>query len=112
MKTERSFLENAISLGFGLVSVTREKVEKLSAELVKRGELSSREAREWVNQFEENMNRELKLLDEKVHKGSKDLIERLKLPSRSEFEKLTREVAKLRKEVSALKSRRRSGRKA
>lgn len=106
MKEEKSFIENAISLGFGLVSVTREKIEQASADLVKRGELTSEEARKWVRDFEQNLNKELKLLDLKVQRGTKELVERLKLPSRSEFEKLTREVAKLRKEVAALKSRR------
>lgn len=104
MKGEKSFIENAISLGFGLISLTKEKLEQISTELVKRGELSSEEARKWVKSLESNLNREWKLLDERVHRGAKDIVERLKLPSRSEFDRLNREVAKLRKEIAALKS--------
>jgi polyhydroxyalkanoate synthesis regulator phasin len=104
MKEDKSFLQHAVNLGFGLLSVTREKVEKISSDLVKRGELSSKEAKKWVKEFEKYLNKEMKFLDKKVQKGVKEFVRKLKVPTRTEFDKLSREVSKLKREVSKLKT--------
>lgn len=111
VKEEKSFMQNAVNLGFGLVSVTREKIEKLSTDLVKRGELTSKEAKNWVQEFEKSLSKERQYLDKKVSQAVKDFIQKFKIPSRSEFDRLSKEVSKLRKEVTSLKKAKTTTRK-
>ena len=108
MKEQKSFVQSTLDLGFGLLSTTKEKMEKLSADLVKRGELSRTEAKKWLRQIEKGLDKEMKFLDKKVQKGVKDFVQKVKVPSRKEFDKLTREVNRLKKEVARLKPKKRS----
>ncbi|MFQ6104883.1 MAG: phasin family protein [Candidatus Glassbacteria bacterium] len=112
MKEEKSFIQNALNLGFGLVSMTKDKIEKISADLVKRGELTREEARKWVRELEKGVDKEVKFLDKKVQKGVKEFIQKLKMPSRKEFDKLSREVSSLKREISRLKSQSRGRKKS
>ena len=43
----KDMLEKILSLGFGIVAVSKEQVEKVVAELVKRGEVAPTEAKKW-----------------------------------------------------------------
>jgi len=108
MKQQKSFVQSALDLGFGLLSTTRDRMEKVSADLVKRGELSRNEAKKWLSQVEKELDQEMKFLDKKVQKGIKDFIQKVKVPSRTEFEKLSREVSRLKKEVTRLRTKKRS----
>ncbi len=103
MKEEKSFIENAMNLGFGLLSITRDKLEKASAELVKRGELTRTEAKKWARDAEKNLEKEMKFLDKTVQDGVKNFVRKFKLPSRAEFDKLSRDVTRLKKEITKLK---------
>ncbi len=104
VKEEKSFVQNALNLGFGLAAVTREKVEKISSDLVRRGELTSKEAKKWVQEIEKTVDKERKYLDKKVSQNVKDFIQKFKIPSRDEFDSLEKEVTKLKREVTRLKS--------
>lgn len=108
MKEQKTFIQNTLDLGFGLLSTTRDRMERMSADLVKRGELSRTEAKKWLSQIEKGLDKEIKFLDKKVQKGVKDFVQKVKVPTRTEFDKLTREVSRLKKEVTRLKTKKRS----
>jgi len=45
------FLRRGMLIGLGLASITREKAEKIAEEMVKKGELTTAEAKEFIEKY-------------------------------------------------------------
>lgn len=95
-------LKRAISLGWGLTIVSKEKVEDLVDDLVKRGELEPAESKQFVERLidrgEEEQTRLKKLVNEQVQ----STLQHMGLASVKEVEELTRRVAELEIKISEL----------
>jgi polyhydroxyalkanoate synthesis regulator phasin len=94
-------LKNLLYQGLGVISITKDKVEKVVAELVEKGKLS----REEGMKFAEELSTEAKKAGEEFKASGKDTlrewIEKSGIPSREEFEALKARVAELEKLHSA-----------
>jgi polyhydroxyalkanoate synthesis regulator phasin len=88
-------LKKLIYQGLGVLSVTRDRAEKLIADLVEKGKMTEEEGRKF---YEELASEGKKTADDLGH-GVKDFIreqiEKSGIPSREEFEALTLRVAEL-----------------
>jgi polyhydroxyalkanoate synthesis regulator phasin len=95
-------LKRAISLGWGLTIVSKEKVEDLVDDLVKRGELEPAESKQFVERLidrgEEEQTRLKKLVNEQVQ----STLQHMGLASAKEVEELARRVAELEIKVAEL----------
>nr|HID59603.1 hypothetical protein [Desulfobacterales bacterium] len=89
-------------LGLGATMLTKERVEKLADDLVKRGKLTTEEAKKITKDFWEETKRDIESVQ---HKGKKE-IERLfasfDIVTRAEFDMLEKRIKELEE---ALKSR-------
>ena len=94
-------LKNLLYQGLGVISITKDKVEKVVAELVEKGKLS----REEGMKFAEELSTEAKKAGEEFKASGKDTLrewfEKSGIPSREEFEALKARVAELEKLHSA-----------
>jgi len=83
--------------GLGLMSMTKEKADKLVNTLIKEGEMSKTEgsklAKELVKKVEENKT----LLEKKVEAAVKKIMIKLDIPSRKEINELKRKIDTLQK---------------
>jgi polyhydroxyalkanoate synthesis regulator phasin len=83
----------------GLLDFTREKVEAVVEEMVKRGEVSQQESSQAVEQIMARAQEAQDSFLEKVKELVKKLISELKLARQAEVEALEKRVAALEKEL-------------
>ena len=96
----QDFLRKVFNLGLGLFSTTKEKVEEIVKELVKKGEVSQEEGKKLVNELLEKGEKSRKELEAQIEKIVKGAIERLDLPSRKELNDLKSEIEQLKEKLN------------
>jgi len=91
-------LKKTILIGVGLVSMTREKMEEIANDLVKRGELSEKEGRDLVDELLTKSKDAKKDFETRMEKMLADALNRLNIPTRKEIQELKQRIAILEKE--------------
>lgn len=94
--------KKAISLGVGLTIVSKEKVEKVVDELVKRGELAPSESRALVDRLVERGEEERGVFKSAVHEQVQKVLKELKVPVQSDIAGLESRIAVLESRVAEL----------
>jgi polyhydroxyalkanoate synthesis regulator phasin len=75
-------LKQILYAGLGLVTITREKAEELVSELVKRGELSSEEGKDALNNILDRMQEERDKLRQRIQEQVENMISSMNLVRR------------------------------
>lgn len=94
--------KKAISLGVGLTIVSKEKVEKVVEELVKRGELAPSESKALVNRLVERGEEERGAFKSAVQEQVQKVLKELKVPVQADIAGLTSRIAVLERRVAEL----------
>lgn len=81
--------------GAGLAIMTTEKIQSIMDELVKKGEMTEKEAREAVNEFVEKSKQARKDLEEKMEQMATGLLHRMNIPTRKEIDEIKERLARL-----------------
>lgn len=92
-------LKKAISLGWGLTIVSKEKIEGIVDDLVKRGELAPSESKQLVEKLIDKGAEEQGRFKELVNEQVRSALQTMGLASAKEVEELTRRVAELELEA-------------
>ncbi|MCK4518602.1 MAG: polyhydroxyalkanoate synthesis regulator [Candidatus Omnitrophica bacterium] len=92
----RDFLEKAMNLGLGALVVTREKVEAVVDELVKKGEVGQEEGDKLVKELVDKGKEGKEEIEAQIEKMIKAIFEKLDLPTRKEFNELKSEIENLK----------------
>jgi len=82
-------------LGLGLASLTRERVETLVDELVKKGEIAEKDRPHLIQDLLERAREEQKKMSSSVRDTVQRVIGELGVPTRDKFEELIRRVEEL-----------------
>ncbi|KKO54706.1 phasin family protein [Paenibacillus sp. DMB20] len=96
--------KKAISLGLGLTVVSKEKVEKIVDDLVKRGELAPQESKELVNRLIERGEEEQSQIKAVVYEQVKRVLSELEVPSENDIASLEQRIAALELKVAELEA--------
>ncbi|MCE5169058.1 polyhydroxyalkanoate synthesis regulator [Paenibacillus profundus] len=88
-------LKKAVSLGWGLTMASKEKVENLVDELVKRGELAPAESKEWINRLIEKGEKEQAEFKTMIQEQVKRKLQEMDVPVKSELAALEARIAEL-----------------
>lgn len=91
-------LKKAVLMGLGVITLTKEKVEQIVDELIKKGELTEDERSKAVRDLLTKIEEQEKALNEKISSMVKKSIEKLDIPSRKDIEKLERKIDELKKQ--------------
>ncbi len=91
-------LKKTILIGVGLASMTREKMEEIANDLVKKGELSEKEGRELLDDLLTKSKDARKDLEGRMERMLADTLNRLNIPTRKEIQELKQRIAILEKE--------------
>jgi poly(hydroxyalkanoate) granule-associated protein len=83
--------------GAGLAIITTEKIQEMMDDLVKKGEMTEKEAREAVNEFVEKSKQARKDLEEKVEKIITGFLNRMNIPTRKELDEIKERLERLEK---------------
>jgi polyhydroxyalkanoate synthesis regulator phasin len=91
--------KKTISFGIGLFDYTKEKVENLVDEMVKRGELSKQESSQAVEELWEKAEKEQAAFWSKVKTYINSIVEGMPLARRADLKALEERVAALEKRL-------------
>lgn len=98
-------LKKAISLGVGLTIVSKEKVEKVVDELVKRGELAPSESKALVERLVERGDEERGAFKSAVQEQVQRVLKELKVPVQEDITRLESRIAQLEGRVAELEGK-------
>ncbi|WP_409343293.1 phasin family protein [Paenibacillus sp. MBLB4367] len=93
----RDMIDKAVSLGFGIAAASKEQVEKLVDELVKKGEMTKKESPAYISELmakgEEARNKVETMVRDRVQATLRDW----KVATREDIERLERRLEALEK---------------
>jgi|APIni6443716594_1056825.scaffolds.fasta_scaffold49669_2 poly(hydroxyalkanoate) granule-associated protein len=91
------FIRKMTLAGAGLAIVTTEKIQEFADELVKKGEMTEKEAREAVNEYVEKSKQAKKDLEGKMEQWVTGFLNRMNIPTRKELDEIKERLARLEK---------------
>ncbi len=91
------FIKKAIFISAGLASMTAEKIEQAVEEIVKKGELSETQGKEFIRELKEKSAKTKKEMGERIEKMVNDTLRKLSIPTRKEVEELKARIEELEK---------------
>jgi polyhydroxyalkanoate synthesis regulator phasin len=83
-----SLLEKGFLAGIGLLSMTREKAQKVIEELTHEGEVQKNEVKEWVDQLSSRGEEERQALRKLVRDEVKKVLDEMGLATKEDIQKL------------------------
>lgn len=86
-----------ILIGLGGISITKEKAEKLVAELIKKGKISEKEGEKVAKDLIEIAERGKQAFEAKINKAIDNILRKRGVPTKKEFEELKKKVDALSK---------------
>ncbi len=94
------FVKKMVFASIGMVLKTKEEVEEMAREFVKKAELSENEGKKFINDFLKRYDESREKLEEKVEKSVKDVLGRSSLATKDELTDIKEEIKKLKKTTS------------
>jgi polyhydroxyalkanoate synthesis regulator phasin len=98
-------LKKGFYTGLGVALITKEKAEELAKELVKKGELSEKEGKGFVEEILEKSKEAEQEFEKKTEILVNNAIKKTDVPSKKEFTAITRRLAKLEGKIEELKKK-------
>ncbi len=92
-------LKKTFFLGIGAAEVTKEKVEVLVDELIKRGEIAKEERAKIIQDFLKRAEQQEKAVMKKIEVEVAKAVKKLNIASHKDLEKLEKRVAALEKKA-------------
>ncbi|MDR4497765.1 MAG: phasin family protein [Candidatus Scalindua sp.] len=96
----QDLIKKALSLGLGAMLVSKDKVEEVVNELVKRGELGQEEGKTLVSELVKKGEASVNEVEGIIEKIVKSVMEKLSLPTRKELNELKSEIEELKEKVN------------
>lgn len=88
--------------GIGLATLTKEKVEEIVTELVKKGELSKDESKDAINNLLSRVQEEKEKMRQKIQEQVENIISSMNLVKRSEFEDLKLRLEEMEEKLNKI----------
>jgi len=90
-------IKKTILAGLGVLSLTREKAEDITKDLIKRGEVAKTEEAKFVKDLMERAEKNRVEVEEKIEKVVKKTLVKLNIPTHEEIKELKTKIDKLSK---------------
>ncbi|MFZ3384939.1 MAG: phasin family protein [Candidatus Methanoperedens sp.] len=101
--TEMSDMFKKMGLfGIGVISLTQEKIEEFSQEMIKKGEISREEGKKFVKEVLSEQEKQMKELEEKINERIKETFEKSGVVMKSDVTALEKKIEKLEKTIQAM----------
>lgn len=94
-------LKKGIFTGIGLASLTKEKIDQYSKELIKQGHVSEKEGKELVHHLTEISEREKKNMESKIEDAIERILKTIDIARKEDIRRLEKRIAKLEKAHSS-----------
>jgi polyhydroxyalkanoate synthesis regulator phasin len=101
--TEMSEMIKKMGLfGIGVISLTQEKIEEFSQEMIKKGEISREEGKKFVREVLSEQEKQMKELEDKINKRVKETIEKSGVVMKSDIASLEKKIENLEKAIQSM----------
>jgi polyhydroxyalkanoate synthesis regulator phasin len=98
-------IKKAVVTGMGAASLTKEKIDEFSKELINVGKLSEQEGEKLVKELRKKAEESKESLKQQTEFLVEAALQRMQLAKLADVERLEAEIAELRKELEALKNK-------
>jgi polyhydroxyalkanoate synthesis regulator phasin len=88
--------------GIGVISLTQEKVEEFSQEMIKKGELSREEGKKFVQELISEREKQIQELEDKINERVTETFEKSGVVMKSDITALEKKIEKLEKTIQAM----------
>jgi polyhydroxyalkanoate synthesis regulator phasin len=88
--------------GVGVISLTQEKIEEFTQEMIKKGEISKEEGKKFVKEVLSEKEKQLKDIEEKINKKVKENLKKSGIVMKSDITALERKIEKLEKTIQSM----------
>lgn len=89
-------------LGIGILTLTQEKLEELTQEMIKKGEISREEGKKLVKDVLSEREKQLKDIQDKIGETLKETLKKGGIVTKSDIEALERKIGKLEKAIQSM----------
>lgn len=96
----QDILKKAISLGLGILLSSKDKIEEVVDELVKKGELGQEEGKVLIMEMIKKGKSGMNEVEGQIEKIVKGITNKLDFPTRKEFNDLKSEIEKLKEKLN------------
>jgi len=101
--TEMSEMLKKMGLfGIGVISLTQEKIEEFSQEMIKKGEITREEGKKFVKEVLSEQEKQMQELEDKINKKVKETIEKSGVVMRSDISSLEKKIENLEKVIQSM----------
>ncbi len=88
--------------GIGVISLTQEKIEEFTQEMVKKGEISKDEGKKFVKEILSEQEKQLKDIEEKINEKVRENLKKSGVVMKSDIASLERKIEKLEKTIQSI----------
>ena len=88
--------------GVGIVSMTQEKIEEFTQEMIKTGEISREEGKKFVKEILSEKEKQVNDLEEKINKKVNETIKKSGIVMKSDLDALEKKIEKLEKTIHTM----------
>ncbi|NJD54119.1 MAG: hypothetical protein FIB07_14785 [Candidatus Methanoperedens sp.] len=101
--TEMSEMFKKMGLfGVGVISLTQEKIEEFSQEMIKKGEMSREEGKKFVKEVLSEKEKQMEDFEEKINEKVKETLRKSGVVMKSDITALEKKIEKLEKTIEAM----------
>ena len=94
-------ISKVINLGFGALIVTKENVEELIDEMVKKGEIKKDEAKAQVNELFKKVSSSKQEIVSMIEKIVENVLHKLDIPTRNELQQMQKKLEEIIKRLES-----------
>lgn len=94
-------ISKVINLGFGALIVTKENVEELIDEMVKKGEIRKEEAKAQVNELLKKVSSSKQEVVSMIEKIVENVLHKLDIPTRNELQQMQKKLEEIIKRLES-----------
>lgn len=91
----KDLMNKGLAFGLGLAVVSKEQIEKVVEELVKKGEVSAGESKDLMRDLLEKGEAGKKEMNTRIHEQLEKLLKDLNIPTKSDIERLEQRIQEL-----------------
>lgn len=95
------FINKMINLGFGAVLLTKENIEEVIDEMVKKGEIKKDEAKVRANELFKKVLSSKQEIESKVEKIVENALHKLDIPTRKELQDMQKKLEEIIKRMES-----------
>ena len=91
----KDLINKGLALGLGLAVYSKEQIEKVVDDLVKKGEVSGAESKDLIKELLEKGAAEKKEMNARIHEQVEKLLKDLNIPTKADLERLEKRIQEL-----------------